>query len=127
MANIEHEPPGRRFDEHGDATRRTWLANERTYLAWLRSGLTSLAVAFGVGKVVPELAGGTRWPYAVAGAGYSLLGLAFVVYGLRRQRAVDEAIRRGDYARADPRVLAALTLGGVALAVLTLVLVVVEG
>ena len=29
------EPPGGgRFDEAGDATRRTRLANERTYLAW---------------------------------------------------------------------------------------------
>jgi putative membrane protein len=119
-------PPERRFDEHGDATRRTWLANERTFLAWLRSGLTSLAVAFGVGKVVPELAGGTNWPYVVAGVGYSLLGLAFIVLGYRRQRAVDDAIQRGEYARIDPRTLTALTIGGVVLALLTLVLVVVE-
>src|SRR5438309_1899774 len=33
-----------------DASRRTRLANERTYLAWLRSSLTALAVAVGAGK-----------------------------------------------------------------------------
>jgi uncharacterized membrane protein YidH (DUF202 family) len=35
-----------------DATRRTRLANERTYLAWLRSGLTALAASFGAGRGV---------------------------------------------------------------------------
>jgi len=43
-----------------DATRRTRLANERTYLAWLRSALTALAVAVGAGKIVPGVAEGKR-------------------------------------------------------------------
>ena len=34
------EPP----DQVADASRRTYLAGERTYLAWWRSGLTALAV-----------------------------------------------------------------------------------
>src|SRR5436305_11772952 len=56
--------PAAGFDQAGDATRRTWLANERTWLAWVRTGLTSTAVALGVGKLVPELAHAhTRWPY----------------------------------------------------------------
>jgi putative membrane protein len=38
-----------------DASRRTRLANERTYLAWMRSSLTALAVAVGAGKIVPTL------------------------------------------------------------------------
>jgi uncharacterized membrane protein YidH (DUF202 family) len=36
-----------------DASRRTRLANERTYLAWMRTSLTALAVAVGAGKIVP--------------------------------------------------------------------------
>ena len=51
-------PQPRRFDEDGDASRRTWLAAERTVLAWLRTGLTATAVALGVGKVVPDLRSG---------------------------------------------------------------------
>jgi putative membrane protein len=39
--------------EVGDATRRTRLANERTYLAWWRTGLTALAVGIGIGRIVP--------------------------------------------------------------------------
>jgi putative membrane protein len=38
-----------------DATRRTRLANERTYLAWWRTGLTAFAVSLGAGKLVPAL------------------------------------------------------------------------
>jgi uncharacterized membrane protein YidH (DUF202 family) len=41
-----------------DATRRTRLAAERTYLAWWHSALAAFAVSLGVGKVVPELASG---------------------------------------------------------------------
>jgi putative membrane protein len=46
-----------------DASRRTYLAGERTQLAWWRTGLTALAVALGVGRVVPELSkSAARWP-----------------------------------------------------------------
>ena len=40
------------FDETKDAAKRTRLANERTYLAWWRTGLTSIAVCIGLGLVV---------------------------------------------------------------------------
>jgi uncharacterized membrane protein YidH (DUF202 family) len=49
----EHE---RRID---DDTRRTYLAEERTLLAWWRSGLAALAVASAVGRLVPSW--GSRW------------------------------------------------------------------
>ena len=72
---IDEAPPSpqpRRFDENGDASRRTWLASERTVLAWLRTGLTATAVALAVGKVVPDLRdGGSSWPFVVLGAEYN--------------------------------------------------------
>ena len=59
----------RKFDEALDATRRTRLANERTYLAWWRTGLRALAVSLAAGKVVPGLVDETdTWPYQVIGA-----------------------------------------------------------
>ncbi|MEZ5099276.1 MAG: DUF202 domain-containing protein [Thermoleophilia bacterium] len=123
----DREPPGGgRFDQEGDATRRTRLANERTYLAWWRSGLTSLAVSLAAGRLLPELAGGPQWPYVVLGAGYAVLGLLFIGYGFRRLRRVEAAVRRGEYERPDERAMAVLTAFGVVLGVLTLVLVVVE-
>ena len=119
-------PGGGRFDEAGDATRRTRLANERTYLAWWRTGLTAFAVSLGAGKLVPALTDETRWPYVVVGVGFALLGVAFVAYGYRRQRLVERAVARGEYMRPDERFLAALTAIGILLGLALLVIVVVE-
>jgi putative membrane protein len=119
-------PGGGRFDEAGDATRRTHLANERTYLAWWRSGLTCLAVAFGTGKLVPSLSKETRWPYAALGACFALLGLIFIGYGFLRERAVREAVMRGEFERPDERFIAAVTGFGVLLGGAVLVLVIVQ-
>ena len=122
-----HPPGGGRFDEAGDATRRTRLANERTYLAWWRTGLTAFAVSLGAGKLVPALTDETRWPYVVVGVGFALLGVAFVAYGFRRQRLVERAVARGEFVRPDERLLAWLTGIGILLGLALLVMVVVEG
>ena len=108
-------PGGGRFDDAGDATRRTRLANERTYLAWWRTGLTSFAVSVGAGQVVPALTDAARWPYVAVGIGFAVLGLIFVAYGFRRLRDVDAAIARGEYARADDRLMGFLATAGVIL------------
>jgi putative membrane protein len=120
-------PGGGRFDEAGDATRRTRLANERTYLAWWRTGLTAFAVSLGAGKLVPALTDETRWPYVVVGVGFALLGVACVAYGYRRQRLVESAVARGEYARPDERLLGALTWIGMLLGFALLLIVVIEG
>ena len=86
------------FDEARDATRRTRLANERTYRAWWRTGLTTLAVSVGAGRIVPELSGGPKWPFELIGVAFALVGIAFVIYGYLRYRDVDEALSRGKYA-----------------------------
>ncbi len=113
-------------DPTGDGTRRTYLANERTYLAWWRSGLGALAAGVGVGRVVPSLTHETRWPYAVLGAGYALIGIVAIIYGFLRQRAVRNAVRHGRFEYPDDTVLVSLTVAGVILGVLLFVLVVVQ-
>jgi putative membrane protein len=108
-------PTPRRFDEEGDATRRTWLANERTVLAWLRTGLTATAVALAIGKIVPDLrSGGSTWPYVAIGVGYAVLGVLVVAVGLRRGREVDVAIREGRWI--GPSDFAMWGIGGIAVA-----------
>jgi putative membrane protein len=109
--------------EDRDVTRRTRLANERTYLAWWRTGLTSFAVSIGAGKVVPALTDESRWPYAAVGIGFALLGLVFVAYGAKRLRDVDAALARGDYAPPDARLLGFLAAAGVLLGLVLLVIV----
>ena len=110
-----------------DATRRTRLATERTYLAWWRSGLTALAVGLAAGKLVPELSSGASWPYELLGIGYSLLGIAFILYGYRRQQAVESAVRRGEWAPLDARVALALTGTGIVLGAATVAVVLFAG
>jgi putative membrane protein len=113
----------RRYDPAQDATRRTRLANERTYLAWWRTGLTSLAVSLAAGKVVPQLSGTNRtWPYQVIGAGFALIGIGCIAYGLRRERQVEAALLRGEFVPPDRFWTMAMTLAGVLLGVLTLVM-----
>ena len=106
-----------------DATRRTRLATERTYLAWWRSGLAALAVGLAAGKLVPELSSGAAWPYEILGVGYSLLGVAFIYCGHRRQREVEAAVERGEWAPLDARIATVLTLTGVLLGVATIIVV----
>lgn len=112
------------FDD-ADASRRTRLANERTFLAWWRSGLTALGVSVAVGRVVPALTHHGRLPYAIVGAGYAVLGLAMVVYGTLRQREVDQSIQRGEFVVAERRLLVMFTVLSAAVGVATLALVLI--
>jgi putative membrane protein len=122
---LSPEPAG--FDQDGDATRRTWLASERTVLAWLRTGLTATAVALAVGKVVPDLRnGGTTWPFIVLGVGYGLLGVLIVAYGFYRGREVDRAIRAGRWLTLDDRAMWLIGGLAIALGVLAVVAIVAD-
>jgi putative membrane protein len=121
------EPSGRRvFDEMQDATRRTRLANERTYLAWWRTGLTALAVSLAAGRVVPQLSHKTAWPYEIVGAGFAILGVACIVNAFQREREINRALEQGRFAYMDTRTTVVLTVLGVVLGVLTLALIVVN-
>jgi putative membrane protein len=112
--------------EGTDATRRTRLANERTYLAWWRTGLAAIAVGVGAAKVVPALGHHeVQWPYTVAGAGFTALGVVCIVFGLVRQREVEHALARGDFAPPDDWMVLTLTLFGAAFGLLLLVVVLV--
>ena len=127
MRGEEQEPPGGgRFDEAGDATRRTRLANERTYLAWWRTGLTAFAVSLGAGKLVPALTDETRWPYVAVGVTFAALGIVFVAYGYVRQAGVERAVARGEYVGPDERLVGMLTATGVVVGLALLVIVVLE-
>lgn len=127
MPAREREPPGGgRFDEAGDATRRTRLANERTYLAWWRTGLTAFAVGIGAGKLVPALASGVTWPYTAIGIGFAVLGVVCSGYSFWRHREVEEAVSRGEFAHPDERLISLLSGVGAALGILLVVVLLTE-
>jgi putative membrane protein len=110
-----------------DATRRTRLANERTYLAWWRTGLSAFAVSLGAGKIVPALTKEPRWPYTLVGVGFALLGVVLVAYGLMRQRTVDAAISRGEFAPSDARIVLVLAVSAIILGVALTAIVIFSG
>jgi putative membrane protein len=108
-----------------DATRRTFLAAERTWLAWWRTGLGAAAVAITVGRLLPSLTSGARWPFRLLGLGYGAVAIAVLMLGATRQRRVAEALRRGDYDQLSSPLVIWLTAAAVALAIATLVLIAV--
>jgi len=126
---VDHDretPSSGRFDEAGDATRRTRLANERTFLAWWRTGLTAFAVSIATGKVVPAIAQGPAWPYAAFGVAFAALGVCASAYGFLRQRIVEQALRRGEYSRPHEGLMLALAGASVAVGFGVIVLLLVE-
>jgi uncharacterized membrane protein YidH (DUF202 family) len=108
-----------------DVARRTRLADERTYLVWIRTGLSCFAVSVGVGKVVPALTHDQRWPYEILGGGFATIGLAVTAFGLYRHRAVELALSRGEDVRMNEKVIAGI-VGGVILLGLVLLGIVVS-
>ena len=114
------KPPG----EGWDAIRRTRLAAERTELAWWRTALTSIAVAVGVGRVVPELSGTTtEWPYVVVGIGWALYSVALFSFGSIRSDRVEGAVDRGEMIRSSRTESRWLMIGGVILCLATVGLI----
>jgi putative membrane protein len=127
MPDRERQPPGGgRFDEAGDAPRRTRLANERTYLAWWRTGLTAFAVSIGSGKLVPALATGATWPFTAIGMGFAIVGAFCSGYAFWRYREVEEAISRAEFVPSDERLVAVLSGLGSALGVLLVVVLLTQ-
>ena len=109
-----------------DALRRTRLANERTYLAWWRTGLTTIAVSLAAGKLVPELSSGSAWPFEVIGIAFGLVGVFMIAYAYDRQKRVEDALERGDYAPFGRRAGLFFTAIGVLLGLGTIVIILVQ-
>jgi uncharacterized membrane protein YidH (DUF202 family) len=101
------------------------LAAERTWLAWWRTGVGAAAVAVAVGRLLPALTTGARWPFRVLGLGYGTLAVVVLVVGAIRQRRTAEALSRGGYDQLSSPLVMWLTAAAVALATATLAMVTV--
>ena len=70
------------------------LANERTYLAWLRTALALVAAGVAAARL---LAGQTlHWAWETVGVLLIMAGVVTAALARRRWRAMDAAIRNGD-------------------------------
>ncbi len=109
-----------------DVVQRTSMAAERTWLAWWRTALTATAGSLAVGRLAPELLDVAPWPYVVLGAGYAALAIGLLVMGALRQRDLRRALDGGSPAPLSFRLVTLFTVGGVLLALTTIVLVVAQ-
>ena len=109
-----------------DQARRTSMAAERTWLAWWRSALAASVGALGVGRLAPELLGVAAWPYVLLGVGYAALAVGLLLAGAQRQRELEHALRTGGHVPLRFRTVGVFTGGGIALAVITAVLVLAQ-
>ncbi len=112
--------------EFGDPSRRTYLAQERTLLAWWRTAFTAIGVALAVGRLLPDIAHLPKAPFLVLGTGWGLLAVGLVFAGLVRQRAGERAIRAGGFLHVSSQWLVVLTLYMVALMAATIVVLFID-
>lgn len=103
-----------------DPDYRFTLANERTFLAWIRTALAFMAAAIGIDQLTPNLASsGARTLLVVI---FGLTAAILSGYAYRRWCGNERAMR-DDAALAYPGMLAWLSSGLTAVIVTTLTLI----
>jgi putative membrane protein len=107
----------------GEPDARFTFANERTFLAWMRTALALVAAGLAIVQLLPPFPG-VRWGRHAIGIPLIVLGSAVAVISYREWDANQRALRRGDPLRPTrlPSFLAA-TIALVALVAAVLALI----
>ena len=108
------------------APRRTWLAAERTYLAWLRTSLGALGLAVAVGRLLPALIDVSHVAFGLLGIGYGALGVFLLCAGAYRTQRVRVALAAQRPLPGDAWTIWVLTAVCLVLALFTIILIAVE-
>ncbi|WP_075742633.1 MULTISPECIES: YidH family protein [Actinoalloteichus] len=82
--------PRRVYGVGAEPDPRFSLANERTFLAWLRTAMALTAGGVGLDVLAPE-----QTSYLVLAVGLVLTGMAMSVFGLLRWMSAERALRTG--------------------------------
>ena len=103
--------------ENTGSTARDHLANERTFLAWLRTSISLLSLALAIAKFSPDNAGlGFAFMFAC-------LGSALLLYSGRRYFEVMRALEQGSFRINTGDVSLLLAFLGLVAAAIVLVIV----
>lgn len=105
----------------GAASRRTQFAQERTLLAWWRTGIAAAAVALAVGGLLPRLGDLPRPRFLALAAGYGVLSLFFVIGGSIRGHLSRQALDRQGFSAVSEWVIVGVTVYISALVILTVI------
>src|SRR3954462_15245944 len=108
--------PRRVFDEGTEPDPRFSLANERTFLAWVRTGLALIALGVALGVLVPAGPAGLRSTAAVL---LIVLGLLAPVQAWFSWSRDERAMRRGE-PLSPPVLMGPLVAGAVVVGLLLL-------
>ena len=102
---------------------RFTFANERTFLAWIRTALALVAAGLAIVQLLPPFPG-IRWGRHAIGVPLILLGAVVAVWSYLDWQANQRALRRGEPLHPSrlPQILA-VVIGLVALAAATLALI----
>jgi inner membrane protein YidH len=101
-------------ETQSEASVRDHLANERTFLAWVRTAVTFIGLGFAVDQLLAPAIGGE-----LLGLGLILIGGGLMAPALIGFRRTSRAIDRGEFAPAvvtNTLLAAIVLLGAVALA-----------
>jgi putative membrane protein len=115
-ADDELEPP-----VSSGPSRRTQFAEERTLLAWWRTGIAAAAVALAVGGLLPKLGDLPRPRFLILAAGYGILALLFVVGGTIRVHLSRKALANDSYSRLSEWVVIGIATYASVLIILTVI------
>lgn len=76
--------------------------------------------------MIPAVAEGTTWPYTAIGIGFAILGVLCSAYAVSRHREVEDAVRRGDFAPPDERLIALISVVAGALGVVLIIVLLAQ-
>src|SRR5215207_5265411 len=93
---------------------RTLLAAERTYAAWMRTGLSIAAGGIAIVRLLPDPRRHTNVALAIGGA-FVLLGVAIILFGARPYAGTTRRLDRGGRPRPTTPRAAYLITGALAL------------
>lgn len=89
--------PARPSTSDADSRARTHLANERTFLAWLRTGLSLVAVGLGAAGLLPQGLVPNVHLVTFTSVTLVIVGTLMVVFGSYRFIRAHQDIERGRY------------------------------
>lgn len=113
----DNKPPGEQTESEPDY--RFTLANERTFLAWIRTALGLIAGGVAVHQLASSFAPGARTTLAVL---CLVLAAVLAAASYPRWRGIQSAMRRGD-GLPSTVLIAVLAVGMLAITVFSVVLV----